>query len=130
MLDRSQRYNALETIAPQTIAGDLNGSTVDRSGAEAASVLFHIGAWTSGSIPFVVQDSDDGAAWSNVTAANLVGTAPTVTDATQDGTVVEVGYVGIKQYLRAIVTGSGGGPSVDASVLVVLDELRYRGAAL
>lgn len=85
-----------------------NGTGVDTLGYNAATMVFALGAWTDGTHTYSIQESDvSGSGYTNVAAGSLDGTAPAVTDNTGVGTFVRVGYLGIKRYIRAVVTVTG-----------------------
>jgi hypothetical protein len=66
----------------------------------------HIGAVTDGTHVFTIQESDNGSDWTTVGAAQLQGSAISVTNA-NDERVFELGYTGSARYLRGVVTVSG-----------------------
>lgn len=105
--DLSQVVKSNISLAPAARAASANGSSVDMSGYESALILIALGSWTDGIHAYEVQESDDDAAWTAVAAADLVGTEPTVSDATDDDSTVEIGYIGSKRYVRVVVTCSG-----------------------
>lgn len=107
---------AAKSITPAVRTnGTVNGSTVDRqiSGAsgtaewhESALVVVSTGTITDGSHAVTVEHSDNGTDWTTATGADIQGTAPTVV-AADDDKVFEIGYVGVKRYVRATVVTSG-----------------------
>jgi photosystem II stability/assembly factor-like uncharacterized protein len=111
---RRTLYNIARAKATLAIAsrtdGTVNGTTVDLhenlDASRSAMLIVLGGAITDGSHAIVLQESDDGSAWSTVAAADLQGTAPTLTS-TDDDALSEVGYLGSKRYLRAAVTTTG-----------------------
>lgn len=85
-----------------------NGTGADLAGYNGASVLFHSGALTDGSVACKVQESDDNSAWSDAAATDIVGGTNLQTlAATDDNTVKELGYIGKKRYIRGVMTQSG-----------------------
>jgi len=115
------------SVTPQTIAvGNLTGSGVDLAGFASATVVLvlgdidELGASPVGGarIDLRLQHSDDNASWSDVTDADVVGVAGVtggiVASATNDAAPLDVGYIGEKRYLRALLQPSGlsnGGPA-------------------
>lgn len=90
-------------IAPAAYAADKAGTAIDTLGYDSVALAIQIGAWTDGSHAFIVKESATGVrspdSFSAVADADLDGTEPTVTDGTDDGTVVVVGYKGSKRYV-------------------------------
>ncbi|WP_426568096.1 hypothetical protein [Streptomyces canus] len=107
-------YNTARAKATLTVAlrsnGTVNGTSVDlnenKDASRSAMLVIHTGTITDGSHAVVLQESDDNSAWGTVAAADLQGSAPTITS-TDDDAVFELGYKGSKRYLRASVTTSG-----------------------
>lgn len=107
-------YNNARAKATLAIAlrtnGTVNGTTVDlnenKDASRSAMLVVHTGTITDGSHAVILQESDDNSAWGTVAAADLQGSAPTIT-ATDDDVLFELGYKGSKRYLRASVTTSG-----------------------
>jgi hypothetical protein len=103
-------YNNLlvkNTLTPAARTATANGTTVDRaedsSMFQDALVVIAVGTVTDGTHTFEVQDSDDNSSWAAVADTYLQGTEPAVTSST-DETVYEIGYKGLKRYLRVAVT--------------------------
>ena len=94
--------------------GTVNGVTVDRAGEgnnlgkmfRGTTVLVGTGTITDGTHTIEVQDSDDGATWAPVADAFLQGTEPAIV-AADDDKVFELGYTGLKRYVRVSVTTAG-----------------------
>jgi hypothetical protein len=129
------------SVTPQTIAGaDLTGIGVDLAGFGSATVVLVLGDIDelggspvgSAKIDLRLQHSDDNASWSDVTDADVIGlsgvTAVTngvAASTTGDAVPVDVGYVGDRRYLRAILQPSGlsnGGP---AGAIVIKGHPRH-----
>lgn len=103
-------YNNLlvkNTLTPAARTATANGTTVDRaedsSMFQDALISIAVGTVTDGTHTFEVQDSDDNSSWAAVADAYLQGTEPAVTSST-DETVYEIGYKGLKRYVRVAVT--------------------------
>lgn len=103
-------YNNLlvkNTLTPAARTASANGTTVDRaedsSMFQDALVVITVGTVTDGTHTFEVQHSDDNSSWAAVADADLQGAEPAVTSST-DETVYEIGYKGVKRYLRAATT--------------------------
>lgn len=103
-------YNNLlvkNTFTPAARTASANGTTVDRaedsSMFQDALVVIAVGTVTDGTHTFEVQDSDDNSSWAAVADTYLQGAEPAVTSST-DETVYEIGYKGLKRYVRVAVT--------------------------
>lgn len=111
---RTSLYNLARAKATLAVAvrtnGTINGTSVDlhenKDACRSAMLIVHSGTVTDGSHAITLQESDDNSAWATVAAADLQGTAPTLTS-TDDDVVRELGYLGSKRYLRAVATTSG-----------------------
>ncbi|MFH9769012.1 hypothetical protein IFE09_11340 [Streptomyces microflavus] len=102
--------------------GTVNGTTVDlhenKDSSRSAMLIVLSGTITDGSHAITLQESDNNSAWSTVAAADLQGSAPTITD-TADDRIYEVGYLGAKRYLRAVSTVSGATTGGTVSALIL-----------
>jgi len=90
--------------------GTANGTAVDRvvsGGTGDAVLLVSTGTITDGSHAVKVQESADGSTgWTDLAAANIQGSMPTVV-AANDDTMFEVGLRPTLRYLRAVATSTG-----------------------
>ncbi|WND33956.1 hypothetical protein RI578_06465 [Streptomyces sp. BB1-1-1] len=125
---RHSLYNvalAKATLAPAAArTATATGTAVDRmtdeGGFRSALVVVNVGTVTDGTHTVVVQDSDDGSSWAAVADEFLQGAEPAITSA-NDERVFEVGYVGHRRYLRAVVNVTGApvtGGLYDAVILL------------
>jgi hypothetical protein len=108
----------------------VNGTGVDLAGYDAAVVLIDAGAISGAgaSLTFEVQHSDDNVTFTAVADADLDGTEPAIT-AANDDQIHEVGYKGIKRYLRVSITAKAGTtPTMACSASVVRGKPRRRPA--
>lgn len=120
MRDLKSNIKPVQSLAPLNRVAAANGTGVDKLGFNAASVVFTTGAigGTTPSFAFEVQESDDNTTFTAVAAANLRGAAPVVTAA---NATAQVGYIGSKRYIRAVVkTVTGTTPTLDCSAVVIL----------
>lgn len=107
-------YNSLLVKESCAIAartnGTLNGTAVDRnedgSMFQAAVAVVHTGTITDGTHTVELQHSDDNSAWAAVADADLQGSEPAIV-AADDNKIFELGYRGLKRYLRVVVVSSG-----------------------
>lgn len=110
--------------ANQTLSGATpnNSRAFDVRGFNAVTFDLHTGTVTAagtGGFTMKLQHSDTlgGADFADVPAAQVIGTAPVVTSNDDDNVIAgSLGYVGIKPYVRAVITGGSG---TDAVVFVV-----------
>lgn len=118
MRDISNNIGPVQTLAPAVHAATLKGSAVDLAGFNSAAVVVNTGAIAgSGLYAVSVQESDtttDGD-FADVAAADLVGTLPAELEA---ASVYKVGYIGLKRYVRAVITKTSG-TSIAAGVMVI-----------
>lgn len=102
---------AKKTLSPVARTdGTANGTAVDRvvsGGTGDAVLLVSTGTITDGSHAITVQESANGSTgWTDLAAANIQGTMPTVV-AANDDTTFEVGLRPTLRYLRAVATSTG-----------------------
>lgn len=103
-------YNSVaagQSLSPAARTASANGTGVDLQGFEGAVVLIATGAYTDGTHTFEVQESADNAAFTAVADSDLQGTEPVVGAAADGNKIYKVGYLGIKRYVRVVVTAAG-----------------------
>lgn len=107
MKDAYSNLLVKNTLTPAARTATANGTTVDRaedsSMFQDALVVIAVGTVTDGTHTFEVQDSEDNSSWAAVADAYLQGSEPAVITS-NDETVYEIGYKGLKRYLRVAVT--------------------------
>lgn len=106
MQDLYSEISVGRSLGPAARIASANGVGVDLQGFDAAVVVVETGTITDGTHTIEVQDSADNTTFAAVADADLKGTEPVIA-AANDDTVYEVGYFGIKRYIRAAVTVSG-----------------------
>jgi hypothetical protein len=127
MRDLKSNIKRVSTLAPQSVTAAANGVGIDRAGFESAVVSFNCGAigGTSPSFTLEVQESDDNTTFTAVADKDLQGAEPIVT-ATNVG-ALNVGYAGVKRYLRGVVkTVAGTSPTLLIEASVILGHPRSR----
>src|SRR4051812_3536344 len=88
------------SVVPQSIGGAILGTGVDLAGCESAVVLLYNGAATAAAT-IKVQESVDNSVWTDVADTDLIGLTGNPAGVAQTAsTIVKVGYVGSKRYLR------------------------------
>lgn len=120
-------YNNLlvkQTIVPAVRTTTATGTNVDRkedgSDFQAALIVVATGTITDGTHTIEVQDSADGTTFAPVADDYLQGVEPAIV-AADDNKVFELGYLGLKRYLRVVVTVSGSpatGGAIGAAVVL------------
>lgn len=122
-----------QSLKAQSVADPavpLNGTGVDLANYDAAVVVIDAGAITGAgaSLTFEVQESDDNSTFTAVADADLRGTEPVITS-TNDDQIHEIGYHGIKRYLRVSVTAKAGTtPTLPVAASVVRGKPRVKPA--
>lgn len=104
MRDQKTVLDVQNSLAPAgNRTASANGSSVDLQGFDSATVVFHPGTITDGTHTPKVQESSDNSTFTDVAAADQVGTLA----ALASNTMQRVGYIGSKRYVRAVVTVAG-----------------------
>jgi hypothetical protein len=106
LYDLKNDVKVLKTIVPQTMAGNVNGDSVDRQGF-GSMTLVALGDGTAvGTIK--IQDSDaSGSGFADAAAGDILGTNDNAVNTTD--TEITIGYTGSKRYVRAVWTNTTGG---------------------
>ncbi len=118
-LDLHKSVEYVTSIAPSAYTATVNGTGVDLSGAlDYENEVVFI---TDGTHTPKIQESDDNTTWNDVDASALVGTLSNLATNTNQ----RVKYIGIKRYIRAVVT-VGGTPSTGGKyAAIVARALRH-----
>ena len=95
-VDQSLKPAAAHTSSPTCTSSDLQGFG-------GALVVINPGVITDGTHTPKLQESDDDSSYSDVAAADLVGSFAAIASSTAQ----KVGYVGIKRYVKLVITVSG-----------------------
>jgi hypothetical protein len=104
--DIKSHISVAQSLAPAARTASGNGTGVDLAGFDKAVVVVHTGTITDGTHTIEVQESDDNSAFTAVADADLDGSEPAI-GGSNDNTIYEIGYRGIKRYIRAAVTVAG-----------------------
>lgn len=115
MSNKSIHYNieAVQLSAPAARTSTVTSSSFDREAGvagdlgapyEALEVLVEFGAWTDGTFTPKLQESTDTTTWTDVAAANELGTFTAMTSTALQNKIQRVAYVGTLRYVRAVVT--------------------------
>jgi hypothetical protein len=113
-----------QSLAPAARTASANGTGVDLQGSESAVVMFSLGALTDGTHTPKVQESDaSGSGYTDVAAADLIGSL----SALSANTIQQVGYIGNKRYIRAVLTVAGATTGALSSAVVIESNARHHG---
>ena len=107
MRDLRNNIDAVISLSPAARNTTANGTGVDLQGYEGAVALAQFGAWTDGAHTPSLQESDDNSTFTNVAAADMLGSFTAVSSGAGANTVQRVGYIGAKRYVRGVMTVSG-----------------------
>lgn len=103
VFDQKTKFNHAASLFPAARTATANGTGVDLQGFDAATVCITTGVITDGTHTISLQESDDNSTFTNVVAADLLGTAPAIAT-TDDNVVFRFGYIGNKRYVRVVTT--------------------------
>jgi hypothetical protein len=116
MRDIANNIGVVQAVPPAVLTATNTSAAIDLLGFESAALVISTGALVGAAV-FVpkLQESDDGTTFTDVAAADLVGTFPASLAATS---VIKVGYKGFKRYMRTVLTlTSGTSLAVDAVIV-------------
>jgi hypothetical protein len=131
--DLKNNITVVQSLAPASQADPsvpVNGTGVDRNGYDGVCAVINTGtiSGAGASLTFEVQHSDDNSAFTAVADDDLDGTEPVIT-ASNDVAVYEVGYRGIKRYVRVSITAKAGTtPTLICDASFVLSKSRKKPA--
>lgn len=111
------QVDCVQSLAPAARTASANGTGANLQGYNSAMAVFECGALTDGTHTPKLQESDDNSSYSDVAAADYVGgSAPTALSA---NTVARYGYIGTKQYVRAVMTVAGATTGAVTSAVIL-----------
>jgi hypothetical protein len=116
--DIAHNIGVVQVVVPQVLAATDTSAAIDTAGFESAALIVETGAIVgAGDFTAKLQNSDTTTSgdFVDVTAANLIGTFPASLAASS---VVKVGYIGNKRYLRSVITKNSGTSIAAGAVLV------------
>jgi len=106
--DLKSNVDASQSIAPQALTGEANGTGADTREFDSAMVVFHFGACADGTFTPVLEESDSlGSGYTSVAAADQQGTLAAVSNGVNENADQRVGYIGNKRFIRATIEESG-----------------------
>ena len=127
MRDIAPNIAVVQAVAPAVLSATNTSSAIDLLGFDSAAVVINTGAIvSSGDFTAKLTECDtSGGTYTDVAAAHLVGTFPASLEA---DSVVKVGYIGNKRYLRTVLTKNGG-TSIAAGAVVIKGHAHQRPVA-
>ncbi|MFD1744055.1 hypothetical protein ACFSE1_01140 [Rhizobium helianthi] len=128
MRDLSHNLGVVQALAPQVLSATDTSAAIDLIGFDSAAVVISTGAIvSSGNFTAKLQESDTTTSgdFSDVAAADLIGTLPTALAASS---VYKQGYVGNRRYIR-LVTTKNSGTSIAVGAVVVKGHAASRPVA-
>lgn len=120
MKDTYHSHSVATAIVPAVKSAAEEGPAVDLKGCDGALIVFNTGAIAgAGDFSFKLQESDTttGGDFTDVAAADRIGTVPATLEASS---TYRVAYIGSKRkrYIRVAITKAGG-TSIAASAVVM-----------
>ena len=118
MRDIAPNIGVVQAVAPAVLSATNTSAAIDLLGFESAAVVINTGAIVSaGDFTAKLQESDTTTSgdFADVAAAHLVGAFPASLEA---NSVVKVGYIGNRRYVRTVLTKNGG-TSIAAGAVIV-----------
>lgn len=108
------------SVAPLLRTTTISGTGVDLANAGGNAVFFQVGALTDGTHTPKLQESSDNSTYTDVAAADQVGTLAALAANTNQ----KVSYIGSKRYIRAVITVTGSpATGCNCGVVVVTSNL-------
>jgi hypothetical protein len=117
MRDFVNNFSVAAAVVPQVLTATNTSAAIDLAGFDGATVVINGGAIVGAGnfTPKLTECATSGGTYTDVAAADLIGTFPAVL---LTNTVVKVGYKGSKQFLKTVLTLNSG-TSLAASVEVI-----------
>lgn len=109
---------AVQVVAPAVLSATNTSAAIDLKGFNSACLVINTGAIVSaGDFTAKLQESDTTTSgdFTDVAAEHMTGEFPASLAA---DSVVKVGYIGHKRYLRSVITKNGGTSIAAGAVLV------------
>ncbi len=103
MQDLKNNISIATSLAPAARTASANGTGVDLSGFDSAVAVITPGAITDGTHTPKLQESDDDTTYTDVGAADLIGSFAAIAANTNQ----KVGYIGAKRFIRVVSTVAG-----------------------
>lgn len=134
MKDIHSGVTSLVALAAAALSADTNGPTIDLKGFDGCLLVLNVGVGGitfsgTNKVDFILQESDDGSAWTAVADRDILGQAATVVDgkvrtlsaAHAAAATYRFGYKGYKRYVRIVADFSGThGTATPMSAIAIL----------
>lgn len=104
--DGKSNCKRVASIVPQAVSGDVNGLEVDTLGFDAVTLVAYGDGTAIGTVKLQETDTS-GSGYTDVVSDDVLGVQDN--DVTATETVVTIGYIGLKRYVRAVWTNGTGG---------------------
>jgi hypothetical protein len=103
----------------------VNGTGVDTTGYESATIEFVYGTRVDGTNACSLEDSPDNSAWTAVAAADTVNGVASQTVAVSN-LIKTIGYIGARKWVRAVMTQSAATTGATFGASVILSRYRHQ----
>jgi hypothetical protein len=124
MKDLKNNVTLASSLNPAARTATASGTGADIQGVESAIVLFSCGAITDGTHTPSIEHSDVlGSGYVAVPASDSIGSLVAMTA----NSVQQIGYIGMKRYVRAVITVAGATTGAVNSACVVRSNARHHG---
>lgn len=124
----SSRQSDLIQIAAVSGNGTIDGESIDTQDFDEVAFYAAATAWVDGAHALNIQESDDDITFTDVAAAQIIGTEPVLGAATAEGAVMDkVGTFGTERFLRAQIVSTGVTTGAD---IIVTTNMFSRSRAL
>jgi len=128
MRDLANNIGIVPAVVPAVLTATATGDPIDLLGFRSAALIVQTGA-IAGDGDFTASlqesDTDQPGDFAPVEAGDLIGALPETLEA---ASVVKVGYVGHKRFIRAVLTKNGG-TSIAAGAVIVKGHANERPVA-
>ena len=119
--DLKNRVSVTQSIsAAATKTAATNGTSVDMSGWEGATIIYNIGV-VVGAPVVIMQESDNDSTFTTVAAADQSTDMPAALSTSLDVVSYSAAYLGNKRYIRPRVSDNG------TSIFITADIVRHKG---
>lgn len=118
MRDLAPNIAPVQVVAPAVLSATNTSAALDLQGFESAALVINTGAIAgSGDFTAKLQESDTTTSgdFTDVAAEHMVGSFPATLEA---DSVVKVGYIGLRRYVRTVITKNSGTSIAAGAVLV------------
>ncbi|MFT0862577.1 hypothetical protein [Ancylobacter sp. G4_0304] len=122
MRDLISTIGVVPAFTPSVKSAAADGLAVDLKGFNRVAFLISTGAIVSdGDFAVKLQESDDGAAFTDADDTAVLGSVPATLEA---ASAYKLGYVGFKRYTRLALTKAGG-TSIGLGAVAVLGDPQH-----